>query len=147
MKFGWLIEYNMFFLKNHTQNVVTKLVQYPFLRTTLSTDKFLWIALAPWENGQYVYCNYLLPSRWRHKPQDRNLNIVIFKELSVARDCFRPESGQKQERMGKGWVSSEISYSDFINGCGFSYEGNFCLKMQNDFPLEIYHKRVSSSNI
>ena len=46
MKFGWLMEYNMFFLKNHTQNVVTKLVQYPFLHTTLLTDRFLWIALA-----------------------------------------------------------------------------------------------------
>ena len=47
MKFGWLIEYNMFFLKNHTLNVVTKLAQYPFLRNTLLTDKFLWTALAP----------------------------------------------------------------------------------------------------
>ena len=33
MKFGQLIEYNMetFFLKNHTQNVVQKLVPDPFL--------------------------------------------------------------------------------------------------------------------
>ena len=33
MKFGQLIEYNMktFFLKNHTQNVVEKLVPDPFL--------------------------------------------------------------------------------------------------------------------
>ena len=33
MKFGQLIEYNMrnIFLENHTQNVVEKLVPYPFL--------------------------------------------------------------------------------------------------------------------
>ena len=36
MKFGQLIEYSMrnIFLKNHTQNVVEKLVQIPFIKKT-----------------------------------------------------------------------------------------------------------------
>ena len=32
MKLGQLIEYNIFFLKNHTQNVVAKLVPDPFIK-------------------------------------------------------------------------------------------------------------------
>ena len=33
MKFGQLIEYNIFFLKNHAQNLVEKLVPDPFLES------------------------------------------------------------------------------------------------------------------
>ena len=67
--------------------------------------------LTSWDILQYVYCNYLFSSLWRHEfeinPQDKNLNIlrrkrvfkmkwkelfIIFKGLSVARNCLRFEN-------------------------------------------------------
>ena len=67
--------------------------------------------LTSWNISQCVYCNYLFSSLWLHEleinPQDKNLNIlrrkrvfkmkwkelfIIFKGLSVARNCLRFES-------------------------------------------------------
>ena len=54
MKFGQLIEYNIFFLRNHTQNLMEKLLPDPFIKD--QNYAYLWINSLKCHKFVFIVC-------------------------------------------------------------------------------------------